>query len=154
MAGRESVTQRGKAEALNQFPDASLSATLAEGASRACLPNVAKPLLAEGNLGFAETHGTMPIFFSRGGFLTQWWWERTRQLIEWGGHWAKETHTMKLREVKPWRKSDLGSLVSLDVLHKDGWYNTAGIILLTRVGKTIHSPSYFSLLSYITYSYA
>lgn len=48
----------------------------------------------KGNLGFTETHGKMPIFFSRAGFLTlRWWWERTRQLIKWGGHWAKEAET-------------------------------------------------------------
>lgn len=86
--------------------------------------------------------------------------EAQDSFIEWGGHWAKEAEVPS----RTWVRRDsegsqeatgLRSLVSLDVVYKDGWYpQHYWNYLLNRVGKTARSPFYFSLLSPAIYSYA
>lgn len=86
--------------------------------------------------------------------------EAQDRFIEWGGHWAKEAEVPSCTWVR--RDSEgsqeatgLRSLVSLDVVYKDGWYpQHYWNYLLNRVGKTARSPFYFFLLSPAIYSYA
>ena len=151
----------GKAEVWGLFPDASFccSGRRSERGSPAKTWQNSTPSSSE-NLALLKPMAWFPPSSAEPGFwLCGGDGEGHENLTKRGGHQAKEEETPCT-----WVRRGCGgsqvvtefrSLVSLDVIDKDGRYSHHyWNYLLTRVGKTKCSSFCFSLLSYAIYSYA